>query len=65
MASEFPKLPGFVPTQEIENLNFKRRSANQQEKNRQAPIQAGPDYPMPKTSLVPEPLRPESHNLNY
>ena len=65
MASEFPKLPGYVPTQKIESLDFKRRSALQQDKNRKQTIEAAPEYPIPKTSLVPKPLIPASHGLNY
>jgi EF-hand domain-containing protein 1 len=65
MASEFPRLPGYVPGQQIDHLNFKRRSANQQEKIRNATIQASPEYPIPKTSMVPKPTIPQSHDLNY
>ena len=65
MASEFPKLPGYVPTQTIENLNFKRMSALQQEKNRNATIEESPNYPIPKTTLVPQSLVPSQHGLDY
>lgn len=65
MASEFPKLPGYVPTQQIESLDFKRRSALQQDKNRKATIEESPNYPIPQTTLVPAPMIPKSHDLNY
>ena len=35
MAASFPKLPGFVPTQDIESKNFRRISAQKQEANRE------------------------------
>jgi len=65
MASEFPRLPGYVPTQTIENLNFKRQSALQQQKNRNATIEESPNYPIPKTTLVPQSLVPNSHSLDF
>lgn len=65
MASEFPRLPGYVPTQTIENLNFKRQSAHQQEKNRNATIEESPNYPIPRTTMVPKALVPDHHNLDY
>ena len=65
MASDFPKLPGYVPTQQINSLDFKRRSALQQEKNRNSTIEDSPHYPIPNTTLVPKPLIPKSHDLNF
>lgn len=65
MASEFPKLPGFVPTYPLENQDYKKRSAHQQEKNRNATIEASPIYPIPQTTLVPKCMQPTQGGMDY
>ena len=65
MASEFPMIPGYVPSYPLENQDYKKRSALQQEKNRKAGTESGPRYPTPKSTLVPKTLVPSQHSLNY
>ena len=50
----FPNLPGYVPTQDLDKVDFKKKSALMQETNRQAAIQTPPVYPVPRTALAPD-----------
>ena len=55
MASNFPLLPGFAPTQEFKE-HFKRVSANKQEKNRDVNKQEPTRYPLPREQPYQEPV---------
>ena len=48
MASNFPKLPGFVPTHDPTNVSHKRISHNKLEQVRNAKNQAVPLYALPR-----------------
>ena len=47
MASNFPLLPGFAPTQEFKN-NYKKVSHVKQEHNREVNKQEPTKYPLPR-----------------
>ncbi|KAL4485443.1 hypothetical protein ABPG72_008311 [Tetrahymena utriculariae] len=67
MASGFPKLPGFVPTQPIEQSNFKRVSAAKQEYNRDYLHKNVPPvvYPLPRQVQKEPPSQKGMFNPNY
>jgi len=65
MASAFPKLPGFVPTQDLERSNWKRVSAAKQEQNRDSKNEPIIVYPLPRQTKPEAPNQSGALNPNY
>lgn len=65
MASAFPKLPGYVPTQDLERSNFKRVSANKQDVNRDSKNEPINMYPLPRQNKPTSPDQSGALNANY
>ncbi|KAM3132970.1 hypothetical protein pb186bvf_014966 [Paramecium bursaria] len=76
MASAFPKLPGFVPTQEIEKPNFRKVSAQKQQANREIVIiqylvvfvqnhLANKEYPVPRKQPIQVPSQTGMFHPDY
>jgi len=61
MASNFPLLPGFAPTQEFKQ-HYKKVSAKKQEENRDVNKQEPTNYPLPRQPNYQEPV---VNNQNY
>jgi len=65
MASSFPKLPGYVPTQDLEKTNWKRVSAKKQDLNRDSKDEPILMYPLPRQTKPDGPDQSGALNPNY
>ncbi|KRX06660.1 hypothetical protein PPERSA_13139 [Pseudocohnilembus persalinus] len=65
MASNFPKLPGHVPTQDIDSNWFRRVSHVQQEKNKDVKNVQPTRYPLPRQQQPQIPDQTRMFNPNY
>jgi len=65
MASGFPKLPGYVPSQNLETTNWKRVSASKQEQNRDSKNEPIIVYPLPRQTKPAPPDQSAAVNPNY
>lgn len=64
MASSYPLLPGFAPTQDLDRHNFKRVSAQKQEFNRDYKPEFT-DYPLPREKPVTVPDQTRTQHPDY
>lgn len=65
MASAFPKLPGFVPTQDLDRTNWKRVSAKKQELNRDSKNEQIVVYSLPRQKEQKAPDQKAALNPDY
>jgi len=65
MASGFPKLPGYVPSQDLERTNWKRVSANKQTLNRDSKNEPIIEYPLPRQTKPAAPCQKSAMHPNY
>ncbi|CAD8191366.1 unnamed protein product [Paramecium octaurelia] len=65
MASAFPKLPGFVPTQEIDKPNFRKVSSTKQEQNREVNHLPNKEYAVPRKQPIQIPPQTGMFNPDY
>ncbi|CAD8213025.1 unnamed protein product [Paramecium octaurelia] len=65
MASAFPKLPGFVPTQELDKPNFRKVSAAKQDQNREIKQLPNKEYPVPRKQPTQVPSQTGMFNPDY
>jgi len=65
MASGFPKLPGYVPSQDLETTNWKRVSSNKQQTNRDSKNEPIIEYPLPRQVKPNAPDQTGALNPNY
>jgi len=65
MASAFPRLPGYVPTQDLERTNWKRVSAKKQEQIRDSKNEPIIVYPLPRQTKPDAPNQSSAMHPNY
>jgi len=65
MASGFPNLPGYLPTQDLERTNWKRVSANKQQQNRDSKNEPINTYNLPRQTKPSAPDQTGALNPNY
>jgi len=65
MASGFPKLPGYVPSQDLQTSNWKRVSAAKQDQNRDSKNEPIINYPLPRQTQKAVPDQKGALNPNY
>ena len=65
MASNFPKLPGFVPTHDPTNVSHKRISHNKLEQVRNAKNQEVPLYALPRPPMASTVTQKNEESKSY